>query len=380
MRFLTSFPDERKAFACTNYFQEKEIAAIYEPVGEGEKTQFSIWIVDEDDYEKAQVALVEFEQLGSGEIFRFERPKTPPLSKIVSNDKESLRVQFEPDRPLRKGRYGLTYCLIILCGVLFFWNLVQETKLVQEEGAIALQLGLTPLQRDLFYDFPGCYTKLDAVLKENPVKSLQEIDQMPPDIRAKFQAAEQCPYWRGAFDLILEKFKTGKASFTSAPLFEKIGKGEIWRIFTPCLLHQGFLHILFNMAWLFLLGKMIEERIGKWRMLLLVVIIACISNTAQYLMSGPYFLGFSGVVCGMVGFIWMRQRLAPWEGYPLSGGTTLFLLIFVIAMVVLQFISLGLEFFGVQNLATVIANTAHIVGGLTGILLAYIPFLSRSPS
>ena len=100
--------------------------------------------------------------------------------------------------------------------------------------------------------------------------------------------------------------------------FEKIRQGEVWRLFTPCLLHFDFLHILFNMAWLWILGKQIEERIHWKKLGLLILIVGIVSNTAQYLVSGPSFLGFSGIVVGMAGFIWMRQRNAPWEGYPLS--------------------------------------------------------------
>ncbi len=380
MRFLTSFNDERKAFACINYLHEKGIEAIYEPAGRPGSNTFSLWVIDEDDFEKAQEALVHFEQLGADEALRFERPKAAPIAKLLTNDKDTLKVELERHPPSRRRRYALTHCLIALCVFFFFWNLLQESDLVQKEGTIALQVGLTPLQRDLFYDFPNCYTKLDELMKEHPMKSVEEIGQLPPNIKAQFDAVEHCPYWKGAFDIFFEKIKTGKGSFSSAPLFEKIREGQIWRVFSPCLLHKDFLHILFNMAWVLILGRMIEERAGKWRMLLLIAIIGCISNTAQYLMSGPYFLGFSGIACGMVGFIWMRQRRCPWEGYPLSSGTTLFLVFFVVAMLLLQFVSIGLDFFGIPGIASMIANTAHIVGGLTGILLANIPLFSRSPT
>ena len=81
-----------------------------------------------------------------------------------------------------------------------------------------------------------------------------------------------------------------------------------------------FYTFFFNMAWLWYLGRQIEQRAGSVRMLLMILVVGIIANVAQYLMSGPYFLGFSGVVVGMVGFIWVRQRVAPWEGYPLPRG------------------------------------------------------------
>jgi len=53
MRFLISFNDERKAYACTNYFNEHGIASMYEASGK----IYSIWIIEEDDFEKAKAAL-----------------------------------------------------------------------------------------------------------------------------------------------------------------------------------------------------------------------------------------------------------------------------------------------------------------------------------
>ena len=176
-------------------------------------------------------------------------------------------------------------------------------------------------------------------------------------------AAEAIPYWKGIYSFVEQEKDTNAPA---PPMFEKIREGEIWRLFTPCLLDRGFLHILFNMAWLWILGKQIEERAGKWRMLLLIIATSIASNVAQYLVSGPFFLGFSGVVVGMAGFIWMRQKVAPWEGYPLSRMTVFFLLIFVLAMFALEVFSLAMQLFAHSPLSANIANTAHVIGGLTG--------------
>ncbi len=379
MRFLTTFNDERKAYACTNYFHDKGIETIYEPSGRAEGLVFSIWVINEDDYEKACEQLTSFEKLTPEEALRIERPRIAPISKITTSDSQTLRVQLDREPPPKKGRFALTNGIILLCAILFFWNTFQEATVLKEEGPIALELGLTPLQRDLFFDDPPCLNSAQDLLKEYPVKSIEEIKALPPDVQLKFASIEHCPFWKGIWDTFYTKIKTGKGSYTSLPLFEKVREGEVWRLFTPCLLHRDFLHILFNMSWVFVLGRMIEDRAGKLRMIGLIFVIAIVSNIAQYLMSGPFFLGFSGVVCGMVGFIWMRQRMSPWEGYPLSSGMTLFLVLFIVAMLILQLVSVGLEFFGVQGIASAIANTAHIVGGLTGLLLARIPLFSRNP-
>ena len=44
--------------------------------------------------------------------------------------------------------------------------------------------------------------------------------------------------------------------------FHEIKNGQIWRIFTPSLLHGGILHLLFNILWLMVLGGMIERDKG----------------------------------------------------------------------------------------------------------------------
>jgi GlpG protein len=131
------------------------------------------------------------------------------------------------------------------------------------------------------------------------------------------------------------------------------------------------------MAWLFILGRQIEERISRWRMILMILIIGVVANVAQYLMDGPFFLGFSGVIVGMAGFIWMRQKHAPWEGYPLQRATSVFIFLFVLAMFALELVGFSLQFFSVTSLSPNIANTAHIVGGVLGLLFGRYSFFSR---
>ncbi len=171
--------------------------------------------------------------------------------------------------------------------------------------------------------------------------------------------------------------KTPAPATLDGPLFTKIREGEVWRLFTPCLLHAGILHILFNMAWAWLLIKQVEQRLSKWKTLILILLIGIVANFAQYFVSGPYFLGFSGVVVGLVGFIWVRQKIAPWEGYPLQKSTFLFILIFVIAMFALEIFSLVSAAITAKEISANIANTAHIIGGITGALFGRLPFFSR---
>ncbi|HMJ88660.1 MAG TPA: rhomboid family intramembrane serine protease, partial [Candidatus Acidoferrum sp.] len=46
--------------------------------------------------------------------------------------------------------------------------------------------------------------------------------------------------------------------------FAAVREGEVWRLFTPVLIHFSFLHILFNTMWVRDLGSLFEARLGSW--------------------------------------------------------------------------------------------------------------------
>ena len=58
--------------------------------------------------------------------------------------------------------------------------------------------------------------------------------------------------------------------------------GQLWRLFTPIIIHFGIMHILFNMLWLYQLGSTIEQRQNRKRMMILVIVISILSNLANF--------------------------------------------------------------------------------------------------
>ena len=193
------------------------------------------------------------------------------------------------------------------------------------------------------------------------------LQALPPEGSALLEKIQRTPAWLGFYTLLLQEGVQGAVSgLKEYPSFEKIREGEWWRLFSPILLHGNLLHLLFNMLWLIPLGKQLEQRLPSWRYLLFILIVAAFSNTAQYLMSGPNFLGFSGVLCGMLAFMWVRQKRAAWEGYRMDRLTFLFMLIFVLGLASLQLLSFFVEKAFAISLSSNMANMAHLSGGGMG--------------
>lgn len=91
-------------------------------------------------------------------------------------------------------------------------------------------------------------------------------------------------------------------------LFSAVLHGQWWRVITPIFLHMNLLHILFNMLWFKDLGNVIEYNFSIRFYLLFVFFVGVVSNLLQYLVQGPSFGGMSGVLYGMLGFLWVFKR------------------------------------------------------------------------
>ena len=145
----------------------------------------------------------------------------------------------------------------------------------------------------------------------------------------------------------------------------EIRHGEFWRLFTPMFIHMTPLHIIFNMLWLRDLGSMVEGRQSSLHLFLLTAVIAALSNLGQFFMSGPMFGGMSGVVYGLLGYIWIRGKFDPASGLYLHSST-------VIMMLIWFFVCLASNFIPFMP---GIANTAHGVGLVVGMAWGYLSSL-----
>jgi GlpG protein len=371
MRVIESFKDENIAKRFSIFLKKQKIENTIESVQADKARDYVVWVHDEDQLPKAKEILQEFMQDPSDKKYDYEIKddveKNIPIKKVPK--------YFFPKKTIITS-HKITNFFILLCVGIFLINLFQETKL-GKKGPIK-EVFVTPVQYYLMYDVPTVFLKISQIFEKYNVDSAKKLKEKLPEIQHEISQIEnESTYWKGAYYAMVRKvlFPKNKWNF-SGPMFEKISQGQVWRLVTPCFLHKGIIHILFNMIWLWVLGWQIEQRLSKWKYILLIVIAAIFSNTAQYLMSGANFLGFSGVVMGMVGFIWSRQKIAPWEGYPLQKATIFFLVLFIMAMFLLQMVSFFLLFFNIQSFSPNIANTAHIAGGLVGVILGRIPFFA----
>lgn len=350
MRLIGEFKSEPQAFSFQAFLKSEQISSNYELTQEA---SYRLWIVEEEDFDKAYSFYQEW--LKNPHDPRFEVKEVPSQWKVRSSASSSSN---------RKAG-TLNHLIIFICTLFFIINGFQK------QTALA---GVTPLERVMLFDYPQFLVNLESFFKIYPARTPEELS---PEGQACFEKVKNSPTWKGVADLIITRKWSSYHQIPEGTLFGKIRQGQLWRLYTPVLLHGGILHLLFNMAWVWMLGKSIEQRLGVIRYLVLSVIIGVISNIAQYLMSGPEFLGYSGIVVGMVGFIWMRQKIAPWEGYPLDPTIVRFIAIYVLGLLALGLISMMLNFFHVTEMDANIANTAHIIGGLAGIACARIPFFNR---
>ncbi|SRR6266540_598634 len=146
---------------------------------------------------------------------------------------------------------------------------------------------------------------------------------------------------------------------------DAIRAGQLWRLFTPMLLHDSTFiwHIGFNMYALFALGAGLERRIGHGRFLLLYVLAGFSGNVLSFLMTlmtKGLSVGASTSIFGLIAaegvFLYQNRRLFGKEARRAMGNV-----LFVIMLnLFLGFSSGGL-----------IDNWGHIGGLLGGVVFTW---------
>lgn len=383
MRLIGRFKDRRAALTFSNYLFFQAIENEIDPSRDEEPADAdvdsTVWVVDEDQFDTALNWYNLFQSDPENPLFKRSAP--PSFAPELENDEEEEPLPSkEAGKKVKKEQFFITYLILLICSMLFLASGVGTPHLQKIPKNVPLTPVLMPnVEKTLLFDYPLAWDYIDKLIENYGVKSLEDPQNLPNEGKLLLYQFYNTPYWQGYYDEILGALSSHvikDAQSKNAPLFEKIREGEVWRLFTPCLLHFDLFHIFFNMIWLIVLGRQMETKLGGFRYTLFILLTAIVSNTAQYLMSGPSFIGFSGVVMAMIGFIYMRQRLAMWEGYQLTRSTLLFVALFIGSILGLQILSFVLEITGVSGFSPPIANTAHIAGALAGAGLGRLSFFS----
>jgi GlpG protein len=346
-------------------------------------SQCQVWIYDEDQVNAATQWFQQFKANPKDPIFNQTtilpsawspaHTLAPSVAASQPPPPASPRHTAWENQPLGP----ITRFLLVICSILFILTQVTTPKAKVPDLFSGWDAFGSPVEQALLYDFPHFYDLIEELIAAYPTDTSLTMQQFEAQNQPLLKQLEKTPVWQGFYSLLSKKGVAGtQEALQHTPMFEKIRQGEVWRLITPVFMHGDIFHIFFNMLWLLVLGKQMEQRLSPWRYIFFMLIVGIFSNTAQYLMSGPNFIGFSGILCGMLTFIWVRQLRAPWEGYQIDRLTLLFMLVFILGMAGIQFFSFILEQSLAIALSPNIANTAHIAGGLMGFILGQLNYFS----
>jgi len=332
MRLIGTVEDKQRAERISAYMLTHEISTHCEQVNES----WQIWIKDEDLVSQARTFLEEFR--GNPDDVKY-REAIDVAQKIAREKEKKLQeaksnlVQMTSDRwnaPITKVApftVALIAISVIVC--VFLTNLGKNA-----DGAAFRALAFCSISSD------------------EAVEIVQRPTSTPVEIRAE------------------------GISYDNRMRLASLAKGELWRSITPIFIHFGLWHLLFNMYWLAFFGKQIEYRYNSMWLAILVVVIAVLSNVAQSTVpaawggSGVANLGthwtmllggMSGVIYGLFGYVWMKMTFDPKSGMHISMISVAILLIWLVACMAPNFL--------VSN----VANWAHGIGLLTGVVIGYFP-------
>lgn len=320
MRQIGIVANQRDAQRFAAWLAAQKIDALTEQDGNG----WAIWVRDEDHVPAARQALSEFLTDPTAEKYQ-QVARSRPASEAAEATRPAPRVVQMRERwqPGRGGeaRRSPVVLLLILATVLTVIMTYDDTF----AGHPRNRLPSSAFRNLLFFD---------------PVAALTAPGTVDPWINLR--------------------------------------QGEVWRLVTPIFLHFGWLHLILNMLWLHSFGGPLEDRRGSLFFLMLVLVVAVVSNTAQALeimLRGPaVFGGMSGVDYGLLGYVVVKSRWDPQERYFLAPGTTFMALLWLV-LCILRDIPPFSDL--LASAIPSIANSAHVAGLLTGAAIAFFPLCFR---
>jgi len=140
---------------------------------------------------------------------------------------------------------------------------------------------------------------------------------------------------------------------------------EPWRLLTANLLHGSWLHLAFNLYWLWKLGSIVEPIFDLAATAVIMVLLGMISMGAEWaFLAGG--IGLSGIVYGLWGLLWALDRYNPnYAGVMDERTTTLFVVWF--------FICIAATAAGTMAIANIAHGAGALAGATLGLCFAFQP-------
>ena len=129
------------------------------------------------------------------------------------------------------------------------------------------------------------------------------------------------------------------------------------RLFTHVLGHSGWVHFIGNMSYILLLGPMLEEKYGSFKILEVILATAFVTGLVHYLFfRNEGLCGASGVVFAFIlltSFTSFRDGELP------------------VTVILVALIYIGQQVYEGLFLRDDVSNLSHIIGGLVGAVIGY---------
>jgi membrane associated rhomboid family serine protease len=143
--------------------------------------------------------------------------------------------------------------------------------------------------------------------------------------------------------------------FTTPPEFSLTAPLDYWRLVSHVLGHASWDHLVGNLAYLLLLGPILEEKYGSGNLLLMIVLTALLTGLINVLFFRAILLGASGIVfmlITLISIVDIRKGQLP------------------LTFVLVALIFLGREVVHIFR-ADNVSQAGHILGGLSGAVFGF---------
>lgn len=154
---------------------------------------------------------------------------------------------------------------------------------------------------------------------------------------------------------LLQYLNLSAGMFTLIPEFEPSQPSWYFRLFSHTLGHGSMEHLMGNLAFILLLGPIVENNYGSKNLIIMILTTALLTGIIHISFSNAGLLGASGVVFMLillVSLINLKNREIP--------------LTFILILIVY----LGKEILGTFSDDNV-AHSTHIIGGLVGAFFGF---------